>query len=343
MIIFHITKQLNRTKTSKNYRDIQISWCASCFPFAPSVYIASHMKLLPSILRTHLHKLFNLYIPTTSLKLGYFHNSNMNVHATNAQAQFFKSLHVPGRPLLLANIHDPSTARIVASLPGCKALATASASLSLVNNTDDDNLSLEAQLAAVRDIAAVARETGKPLTVDLQDGYGERLEEAVRGMIALGVVGINLEDSDQKTHAMTDEVVAVQRIKRALAAAAEVGVPDFVVNARSDSFLRGGALDESIRRGKLYLDAGATTIYILNGSQRLTREDVKKIVDSLQGRVNIALRLPKPDTATDTLSSKDLTDLGVARVSIGPQLYFVAMEATKRAAAKVFEVDGANI
>ncbi len=238
-------------------------------------------------------------------------------------------------------LHDPRTARAVASLPGCKALATASVSVALANNSDDDNLDLDTQLAAVRDIAVVARETDKPLTVDLQDGYGERLEEAVRGMIALGVVGINLEDSDQKTHTVMDEAVAVQRIKRALAAAAEVGVPDFVVNARSDSFLRGGALDESIRRGRLYLDAGATTVYILGGSRGMGREDVKKMVDRLQGRVNIGLVLPKPGASTDTLSSKDLADLGVARVSIGPQLYFAAMDATKKAAAKVFEADEA--
>lgn len=262
----------------------------------------------------------------------------MTTHATNAEAQSFKSLHVAGRPLLLANIHDPSSAKIVASLPSCKALATASVSVALSNNTDDDNLDLDTQLAAVRDIAAVAREMGKPLTVDLQAGYGERLEGAVRGMIALGVVGINLEDADQKTHAVMDEAVAVQRIKRALAAAAEVGVQDFVVNARSDSFLRGRPLDESIRRGKLYLEAGATTVYVLGGSQVLSREDVKKIVDGLQGRVNIALRLPKSG-ATDTLSSKDLADLGVTRVSIGPQLYFAAIEATKKAAAKVFEAN----
>jgi 2-methylisocitrate lyase-like PEP mutase family enzyme len=263
----------------------------------------------------------------------------MNVRATNALAQSFKSLHVPGKPLPLANIYDPSTARAVASLPGCKALATASVSIALANNSDDDNLDLDTQLAAVRNIAVVARETGKPLTVDLQDGYGEKLEEAVRGMIDLGVVGINLEDSEQKTHTMIDEAVAVQRIKRALAAAAEVGVPDFVVNARSDSFLIGGSLDESIRRGKLYLGAGATTVYILNGSRTMGREEVKRIVDSLQGRVNIAVRLPKPGASTDTLSSKDLADLGVARISIGPQLYFAAMEAAKKVAAKVFEVD----
>jgi 2-methylisocitrate lyase-like PEP mutase family enzyme len=261
----------------------------------------------------------------------------MSVHADNAQAQSFKSLHVPGKPLLLANIYDPATARTVASLPGCKALATASVAIALANNSSDDDLDLDTQFAAVREIAVVAREAGKPLTVDLQDGYGEKLEEAVRGMIALGVVGINLEDSDQKTHTVMDDAVAVQRIKRALVAAAEVGVPDFVVNARSDSFLRGGTLDESIRRGKLYLDAGATTVYIIGGSRQIGREDVKKMVDSLQGRVNVGTILPKPGGSTETLTSKHLADLGVARVSIGPQLYFATMDAAKKVATKVFE------
>lgn len=266
----------------------------------------------------------------------------MSMNETNVQAQSFKSLHIPGKPLFLANIHDPTTARIVASLPACRALATASFSIALANGTSDENLDLDTYLAAVRDIAAVAHDTGKPLTVDLQDGYGERLEEAVRKMIALGVVGINLEDSDQKTHGVMDEAVAVQRIRRAVTAAAEVGVPDFVVNARSDSFVRGGTLDESIRRGKLYIDAGATTVFILTGApQGLSREDVKKMVDGLEGRVNVGLRLPKAGAATQPLSAKDLADLGVARVSVGPQLYFAAMEAIKKAAAMVFEAEGA--
>src|ERR1700712_1066977 len=104
----------------------------------------------------------------------------MAVPATNAEAQSFKALHVPGQPLLLANVHDAASARVVAALPGCKALATASYSVALANGTNDADLDLDTYLGVVRDIAAVARSTGKPLTVDLQDGYGDRLEEAVR-------------------------------------------------------------------------------------------------------------------------------------------------------------------
>jgi 2-methylisocitrate lyase-like PEP mutase family enzyme len=301
-------------------------------PFPP--FIISNQVHIYRLIFTH-----NLtLVPARRLytKESIPHFTKMSIQSTNVRAKSFKSLHVPGQPLILVNVHDAFSARIVALLPACKALATASFSVALANNTADADLDLKTQLKAVQDIAAVAHEANKPLTVDLQDGYGEDLEEAVTQMISLGVVGINLEDSDQKTNAMIDEAVAVSRIKRALAAASKAGVPDFVVNARSDTFLRGGTLEEAIRRGKLYLDAGATSIYILGGGPGgLTREDVKKMVEGLDGKVNVALRVPKDDGST-ILSSKDIADLGAARISIGPQLYSATVEAIKRTAGKVF-------
>jgi 2-methylisocitrate lyase-like PEP mutase family enzyme len=263
----------------------------------------------------------------------------MSTRALNAEAKSLKALHVPGKPLLLANVHDASSARVVSSMPGCNALATASFSVALVNGTDDASLDLDTYLKTIRDISIVSRSANKPLTVDLQDGYGERLEEAVRSVLALGVVGINLEDSEQTTQAIMDEAQAVQRIKRALAAASEAGVSDFVVNARADSFLRGGNLDESIRRGKLYLEAGATSVYILGGGpDGISREEVEKMVDGLQGRVNVGLTLPKSGNQVSTLSSRDFAELGVSRISVGPQLYLAAVEAMTKAAATVFNL-----
>jgi 2-methylisocitrate lyase-like PEP mutase family enzyme len=260
----------------------------------------------------------------------------MSTHATNADAQLFKSLHVPGKPLFLANVYDIPSAKAVASLPNCKALATASFAVALANGTDDSNLDLDTQIATVQSIARVAQGAGKPLSVDLQDGYGDRLEEAVKKMISIGVVGINLEDSDDKTTSVMDDDVAVGRIKRALAAAKEAGVPDFVVNARSDSWLRGGSLQESIRKGKLYLEAGATTVFVLGGGPNgASSEQVKQMVDALDGKVNIGMRLSSAPGAVKTLTSEDLTSLGVARVSVGPQMLLAAVEAIKKAAATV--------
>jgi 2-methylisocitrate lyase-like PEP mutase family enzyme len=260
----------------------------------------------------------------------------MSSARTNEIAKSFKALHVPGKPLILVNVHDASSARIIASLPECKALATASYSVALVNNKTDPELDLETQLAAVKNIATVAKELGKPLTVDLQDGYGNRLEEAVEKMIALGVVGINLEDADSKGTVM-DERTAVDRVKRALDTAQKAGIPDFVVNARSDTYFQRGTLEESIRRGKLYLQAGATAIYVLPpAGTSLSSEDIKQCVAGLNGKVNVGVRLPKA-VGDKPLTSGDLASLGISRISIGPQLYFASVEAMKKAAGLVFD------
>lgn len=259
----------------------------------------------------------------------------MSTKATNDAAKAFKALHVPGTPLLLANVHDATSARIVAALPGCKALATASFAIALANGTSDPSLDLDTHLAALAPIAAAAGK--KPLTVDLQDGYGPRLGEAVRAVVGLGAVGANIEDSDRASGAMMGDDEAVARVRAALAAAAAEGVPDFVVNARADSCLKGGTLEESIRRGRLYLEAGATTVYILGGGPGgFTREEVARMVEGLDGRVNVGLRLPGGSSAVKLLTSSELGELGVARVSVGPQLYLAVVEALTQAAGAVF-------
>src|SRR5690606_27357947 len=145
-------------------------------------------------------------------------------------------------------------------------------------------------------IAAVAHELGLPLTVDLQDGYGDRLEEVVRrAVVDLGAVGANLEDSHRDTEQIMGEDEAVDRVRRALRVAAELGVPDFVRNPASGTFYTAGELDESMRRGKKLLEAGATTVYIFWPRNReMAEADVQKVIDELDGRVNIQPRKVSP-------------------------------------------------
>ncbi|AEO68604.1 uncharacterized protein THITE_2130334 [Thermothielavioides terrestris NRRL 8126] len=259
-----------------------------------------------------------------------------------ARAQAFKALHTPGNPLVLANVYDGASARIVASLPQCRALASASYALAKAIGTEDGQLTLEQNLALLAPVAAVAHERGLPLTVDLQDGYGDRLEEAVRRAVAeLGAVGANLEDSHREDGRMMGEAEAVGRVARARLAAADAGVPDFVVNARSDTFLMGGTLDEAIRRGKSYLEAGATTVFVFWPFDReMLEEDVKRVVDALGGMVNILPRTAS-QVQTKALSTADLARLGAARVSVGPLLYRAAAEALTAKAKEVFGPLGA--
>jgi len=261
--------------------------------------------------------------------------------SVGGRATSFKALHRPSHPVVLANIYDATSAAIVAALPGTVALATASYAVTLSLGTTDENLQLSDYLVALRPIADVAHRFNKPLTVDLQSGYDTHLEEAVRAVIRMpiGAVGINLEDSEQRTGRMMDEDEAVSRIKRVLAVAKEEKVADLVVNARADSFWTGGTLEESVRRGKRYLEVGATTVYIFWPEQRkeMDEEGVKFAVKELGGMVNLAPGQLRG--GGKGLTSADLKRLGVARISVGPSLYFAAKKALEDIAEAAYRVE----
>jgi 2-methylisocitrate lyase-like PEP mutase family enzyme len=249
----------------------------------------------------------------------------------NALAKAFRSLHVPKKPIVLANVYDAVTARAVAELPEAKALATASFAIGASAGVADADVTFEMNLAAVRAIASVAKEFNKPLTADWQDGYGDRLEEGISSLIKVGVVGINLEDFDGKTQKMLPINAAVDRIQRALNVAKEQGVPEFVVNARIDTLVHGGKLSEVIERGKAYLEAGATTVFVWGGRQRgTTKGEVIEMTKAFEGKLNVSMKL-----MDGFLTLRELQDIGVARISIGPQLQPVVAEAFANAAKKV--------
>lgn len=253
--------------------------------------------------------------------------------AKNGQAQTLRSLHKPGDPLVLCNVYDAATARLVANNPASKALATASYAIAAVAGEDDDFMRFATNLDAIRRISPAALKSGKPLTADLQDGYGDKLGDAIEKIIQLGVVGCNLEDKNNVTGQLYPVEEASLRVKSVLDAAAKAGVPDFVLNARTDTLLKGGSVEEAITRAKAYLDAGATTAFIWGGPMRsgITRAEVETMTKALDGRLNVKLNIGE-----GYLTVSDLKEIGVARISVGPELYRQAMKAFDESASKVF-------
>ncbi|KAK2865082.1 hypothetical protein FQN49_003930 [Arthroderma sp. PD_2] len=245
----------------------------------------------------------------------------------NEKAVQLRNLHVPGKPLVFANVYDPSTARIVASNPSSTALATASYAVAAVNGLADDDLDLETNLAAVRRIAPIAAEFNKPLSVDMQDGYGSRLEEAIESIIAAGASGCNLEDRDNETGRLFPHDVAVDRVRRAMAAATKAGVPNFVLNARTDAVLLNKDLDDAIVRGKAFLEAGANTVFVWGG---LSRADVVRLSGEFGGMLNVSA-LP------DGLTVQELADIGIARISVGPRMWRLAMKTVEEESKKLLD------
>lgn len=249
----------------------------------------------------------------------------------NFRAKEFKGLHKPGSPLIVANVFDAASAKIVAALPQAKAVATASYAVAAAAGVHDDDLDLETSLRATRAIARVVAESGLPITVDLQDGYGDQLEHAITEILKIGVVGINLEDYDRGNSSLYDVDEAAARIKKVLQVADSCGVSDFVVNARCDALVQGRELSEVINRGKAYLAAGATTVFVWGGPARggTSREEVAQLVKAFDGRLSVWMKL------SGGLNGKSLADIGVARISVGPTLQMSAMEKFKQEAVRV--------
>jgi 2-methylisocitrate lyase-like PEP mutase family enzyme len=112
------------------------------------------------------------------------------------------------------------------------------------------------------------------------------------------------------------------------------GVRNFVVNARTDTLMHGGTISEAIARGKSYLAAGATTVFVLGGSVRggVTKDEVEQLTQAFDGKLNVALKI-----SPGNLTAKELAKIGVARLSIGPTLQVISMKALRDEAEKLLQ------
>jgi 2-methylisocitrate lyase-like PEP mutase family enzyme len=241
-----------------------------------------------------------------------------------ARARTLLDLHRAPGILVLANVWDVVSARVVAATPGVVALATASHSIAATYGYEDgERIPLDLHLDMVRRICAT---TDLPVSMDLEAGYGDP-GEAVRRAIGVGVVGGNLED----TMAPLDEAVA--DVEAALRAGRDAGI-DFVLNARTDALLhaapgadRGEVLAEAVRRGRAYLEAGAPVVFVPGA---VAGEEIAALVDALgRGRVSV---IAVPGRSP---SVRELAELGVARVSAGPYTQRVALTALQDATAEL--------
>jgi 2-methylisocitrate lyase-like PEP mutase family enzyme len=237
------------------------------------------------------------------------------------QAELFRSYHLAPPVLVLPNVWDVASAVIVARTPGARALATTSAGVAWSRGyPDGEVIPRDEMLEEVRRIVGAVE---LPVTADLEGGYGDAAE-TIRKAIGVGVVGANLEDQMKPLAEAAAQVEAVMKV-----VAAE-GVPDFVLNARTDTFLRAlgdddrapeQVLQDAVQRGKAFLDAGAPTVFVPG---ILTEEQVRTLVDAFGPQRLTTIGIPgNPDNAR-------LAELGVARVSYGPIPQRVALTALAR-------------
>ena len=233
---------------------------------------------------------------------------------TADKARELLRLHTDPELLVLVNVWDVVTAKVVAATPGVKALATASHSIAASYGYPDGEVIPRDEMIAA--VGRIADATDLPVTADLEAGYGDA-GETIRRAIGVGIVGANLED---QLKPLPD---AVRAVAAAVAAGEAEGVP-FVLNARTDAFLRAGDRDpesvvaDAIERGRAYLEAGASTYFVPG---RLDEPTVVRLVDALGPQRVTLIAVP------GALPLETMQRLGVARVSFGPWSQNVALTA----------------
>ena len=126
-----------------------------------------------------------------------------------------------------------------------------------------------------------------------------------------------------------DADLQAARIRAIREVGAQLGVP-LVINARTDVFFRTELPEEekyreSVRRAKIYLDAGADCIYVLGPTDEAM---IGRLVKAIPAPVNM-LALP------DAPPIARMAELGVKRVSYGPRPMRLAMTAFREAAQHV--------
>ena len=246
------------------------------------------------------------------------------------KAEALKALHLGKAPLVLPNVWDVASARVIEEA-GFPALATTSAGIAFAQGfPDGEKISAGQMLQAVAQIAKAVR---VPVTADVEAGYGDRPEDAARtarGVIEAGAVGMNFEDSTgDSNHPLTELPLQLERIHAIREAAQQLDIP-LVLNARTDVYLLqvgdpAKRYDEAVRRLQAYRDAGSDCVFLPGVRDA---ETIRRMVADLGCPVNVLAVPGSP-------SVPELAALGVRRISLGSGPMRATLGLLRRLAAEL--------
>jgi 2-methylisocitrate lyase-like PEP mutase family enzyme len=240
----------------------------------------------------------------------------------------FQQLHEAGC-FVIPNPWDVGSARFLQSL-GFKALATTSSGFAWSQGRPDGAASRDMVLAHLQAIVAV---TDLPVNADFESGFARDeagVAESVRLAVETGVAGLSIEDSTGDAARPLYELdAAVARIRAARRAIDKAG-GDALLVGRAECFLVGRPdLEETIGRLKAYARAGADCLY---APGIRTRDQIVAVVAGVAPKaVNLLIG------SVSELTMKEISALGVRRVSVGGALARSAWGGFVRAARLIAE------
>ena len=242
----------------------------------------------------------------------------------------WKKLLAAASPLQLPAAHDAITAKMI-ERAGFAAYQIGGFALAGARHgvPDIDLVRFAEQVAGARDILAASR---LPVLVDADDGYGDvkNVTHTVRSYEAMGVSAIFLEDQTSPKrcgHMAGKQVVPCELMEQKIrAAVAARNSSDFFLIARTDA-LEPCGLEEALRRGHRYLEAGADGLYV---EAPKSRKDLEKIGQEFKGVPQVT-NMFEGDKETPWLKPTELRDLGFSMILYPTTILFRVVKAIQEA------------
>jgi len=216
--------------------------------------------------------------------------------------------------LVMPGAYDPISAKLIERV-GFKAVQCTGLgiSASLLGKPDVSIISMREMVDRTYHIA---KAVDIPVMGDGDTGFGNavNVHYTMQEFERAGAAGVNLEDQVMPKrcgHLAGKEIISLEEMVLKLKAArGALTDSDFVINARTDSLAIGG-IDEAVRRGNAYLEAGATMVFI-DGTG--SREQIRALVKGIKGPV--AVNMVEGGKTPASLTFAELQEMGVARVSL---------------------------
>jgi 2-methylisocitrate lyase-like PEP mutase family enzyme len=178
----------------------------------------------------------------------------------------------------------------------------------------------------IEHVRVLTAASGLPLSVDLENGYGPKPEDAaaaIAGVAGAGAVGGSIEDWDPGGR-LYERAHAAERVAAAVETARALDFP-FTLTARAENHIRGNPdLDDTIARLQAYAEAGADVLY---APGLRSADEIRTVTQAVSRPVNV---LARPG-----LSMNEIAAAGAQRVSVGGGLTWVAVAAMARAAERI--------
>jgi len=221
-------------------------------------------------------------------------------------------LHRPGDPVILPTVWDAWSARL-ATGAGFAALTVGSHPMAdSIGKPDNEGMSFDDVLDRVAQITAAV---DVPVSVDIESGYGLPAARLIEGLLSVGAVGLNIEDTVHSEGKRLRSPAEHAELVGELRSAADAAAVHVVINARTDLFLRqdgeeSDRVDRAVARLNQAAAAGADVLYPVG---RHHPDTLRRLTAELVLPVN-AIALPDQDDPAT------FGPLGVARISFGPFL-----------------------